>query len=269
MIKLPHEELDPASRNHLATWQIEYSRLATKMEQEKAWNNQRRCADFKPIEDALKRMLDQCEYCMYCEDNRAKQVEHFWPRAIYPELAFEWLNYLFVCGDCNSRKSDQFATIASSGDVTKINAESPNRCDRPALINPRYEDPLDYFYLDILGKTFMLTVHQNLTESERKRANITKKFVPALDDDLLNEERRTHYGTFMSDLERYIEGRRKNDDNLMQCHVGRIRRHRHRSVFREMQRQWSIVPELRPLFEAAPEAQAPEFPTEWKLNPTR
>ena len=40
------------------------------------------------------------------DDTGSKTVEHFKPKAIYPELAYAWGNYRLVCGTLNGRKGN-------------------------------------------------------------------------------------------------------------------------------------------------------------------
>lgn len=48
--------------------------------------------------------------CAFCEAKPAEsgniEVEHFKPKSLYPELAFEWDNFLPVCRKCNVSKSN-------------------------------------------------------------------------------------------------------------------------------------------------------------------
>lgn len=48
--------------------------------------------------------------CAFCEAKPAEsgniEVEHFKPKSLYPELAFEWDNFLPVCRKCNDSKSN-------------------------------------------------------------------------------------------------------------------------------------------------------------------
>ncbi len=48
--------------------------------------------------------------CAFCEAKPAEsgniEVEHFRPKSLYPELAFEWSNFLPVCRKCNDSKSN-------------------------------------------------------------------------------------------------------------------------------------------------------------------
>ncbi|HEY2294308.1 MAG TPA: HNH endonuclease [Thermoanaerobaculia bacterium] len=75
-------------------------------------------------------MAPGIERCMYCEDSHGTAIEHFWPRAGYPDRAFDWLNYLIACSGCNSNhKRDQFPLDAAG---------------QPLLVNPAEENPLDH-----------------------------------------------------------------------------------------------------------------------------
>lgn len=71
--------------------------------------------------------------CMYCEDSLGTDIEHFWPKATYPEKAFLWENYLLACSFCNSNeKRDQFPLDVQGA---------------PLLINPIDDDPMKHLTL--------------------------------------------------------------------------------------------------------------------------
>lgn len=90
-------------------------------------------AAFREIRDTLRTMASGRARCMYCEDSAAKDIEHFWPKADYPLKAFDWLNYLLACGDCNSNnKRNQFPLDASG---------------RPLLLDPTVDEPMEHLSL--------------------------------------------------------------------------------------------------------------------------
>lgn len=92
---------------------------------------------FAEIRTTLRRMASGLDRCMYCEDSEGRDIEHFWPKSVYPERTFDWHNYLFACSRCNSNfKRTQFPL--DNGDL-------------PLLINPAEEEPLDH--LRFLTKT--------------------------------------------------------------------------------------------------------------------
>ena len=87
---------------------------------------------FREVREMLGRMASGIERCMYCEDSEGTAIEHFWPKAAYPDRAFDWPNYLIACSRCNSNfKRDQF----------------PLDGDLPLLVNPTEEDPLEHLAL--------------------------------------------------------------------------------------------------------------------------
>lgn len=89
--------------------------------------------------DIQKLLFESSHYkCAFCEckpgESSNIEVEHFEPKSIYPELAFEWDNLLPSCRKCNEAKLD-FDTRVSP------------------IINPAAEDPealLTYFFLRII-----------------------------------------------------------------------------------------------------------------------
>lgn len=88
---------------------------------------------FDEIKERLERMAPGGGQCMYCESGEASHIDHFWPRATYPDRTYDWSNYLWACAVCNSNhKRDQFP-LDSSG--------------QPLLVNPVDEEPRDHLEL--------------------------------------------------------------------------------------------------------------------------
>lgn len=71
------------------------------------------------------------EKCAFCECKPGEggniEVEHFKPKSIYPELTFEWSNFLPTCRKCNGSKLDH-----DTGSTP--------------IINPYETDPEEIFY---------------------------------------------------------------------------------------------------------------------------
>lgn len=67
--------------------------------------------------------------CAFCESLMAHvsppHIEHYRPKQRFPELAFEWNNWLLSCGRCNDTKWTHF----------------PDCEEQPCLIDPVNEDP--------------------------------------------------------------------------------------------------------------------------------
>ena len=45
---------------------------------------------------------------MCCSGSEATQVEHYRPKAVYPDRTFQWENLLWVCSACNQSKGNRF-----------------------------------------------------------------------------------------------------------------------------------------------------------------
>lgn len=71
--------------------------------------------------------------CMYCEDSRGTDIEHFRPKNIHPLRAFCWHNYLWACSHCNSnQKRTQFPL---------------DELGQPLLLDPTIDDPAAHLLL--------------------------------------------------------------------------------------------------------------------------
>src|SRR5208283_1639506 len=66
---------------------------------------------FGVIRAALSRMAPGPNRCVYCEDSSAHQIDHFRPQDFYPEGIFDWWNYVWSCGYCNTVKGARFCVI--------------------------------------------------------------------------------------------------------------------------------------------------------------
>lgn len=88
----------------------------------------------------LRAMAGPRERCMYCNDSRGTDVEHYWPKAPYPEKAFLWENMLLACTGCNRKKADRLP-LDSQGQAL--------------LIDPSVDDPWEF--LDFIPETGEVT----------------------------------------------------------------------------------------------------------------
>lgn len=80
------------------------------------------------IKEALLRMTEyKCVYSEFIlqENSCYMEIEHFYPKSLYPEKVVEWGNMLPVCKVCNSKKGDI--------DSNKV-----------ALINPLIDEPSEH-----------------------------------------------------------------------------------------------------------------------------
>ena len=116
---------------------------------------------FNAVKHALTELCSGARRCCYCEDSVADEAEHIKPKNLYPEVVFAWENYLYACGPCNGPKNNGFAVFATDdGRIVHVRRArgAPVRPPTPGaavLIDPRWEDPLEYMELDLLD-TFVM-----------------------------------------------------------------------------------------------------------------
>src|SRR5471030_3442 len=77
--------------------------------------------------------FNKCAFCECIPDEGGNfiQVEHFYPKSLYPMHCFSWDNFLPCCGRCNLSKSD-LDTITQP------------------IINPYVDDPCEHLHVSLL-----------------------------------------------------------------------------------------------------------------------
>lgn len=70
---------------------------------------------------------------MYCEDSLGTDIDHYKPKAIYPDVAFEWSNYLLACSHCNANEKRNKFPLDDQGNAL--------------LVDPSVDDPLAHLAL--------------------------------------------------------------------------------------------------------------------------
>lgn len=218
---------------------------------------------FREVRSVLKGMCSGLERCMYCEDAPANEVEHVRPKSLYPELTFRWENFLFACGLCNGPKGNRFKLFVPPGGTYEHEAArvsgSPIVAPPPGdslLLDPRVDDPLDYFVLD-LGGTFLFVERHPVGSRERRRAEYTLALLRLNERDMLVRARKTAFSHLCNALRAYISDREsKAAPEDLAAHVETIHRTNHATVWAEMKRQHTKIGKLNQLFAAAPEALA-------------
>jgi uncharacterized protein (TIGR02646 family) len=146
------EGLATVRSRYTARW-VEYYRKGTGSKpSDSRWRNFR---------DDLSRVF--FDLCAYCEELSRGEVEHFRPKSRFPELVYQWSNWVFACHDCNHAKGEQWA----SGGYANPCARS-----RPAR-------PENFFDFDTL--TGELLPKSDLSRSRRSKAQ------RMIDDLRLNE----------------------------------------------------------------------------------
>ena len=263
MLHLDDPGLDETTVRGLRRYQRKVDKVNTYPEQVAAGKrlfgqyNRQTNPVFKVVRTRLADMCVGARRCGYCEDSVGDEVEHIKPKDLYPERVFVWENYLLACGQCNGGKSNRFSVINRGRliDVTRRHNHPIRRprAGSPALINPRDEDPLEFFDLDLMG-TFVFLPCIGLPRIDEQRASYTID-VLNLNRDVLLEARCEAYGAYRA---RLVEYRQRRNDRASRTVLGilsdAITTSAHPTVWREMQRQSSLIGELRDLFSSVPEA---------------
>jgi uncharacterized protein (TIGR02646 family) len=215
---------------------------------------------FKAIKKALDRMCSGARRCHYCEDSAADEVEHFYPKDLYPEYCFSWGNYLYSCGRCNGTyKSNKFKIfIENTRDVIDITPPRKNRqyvrppSGDPLLINPRNDNPLDYIKLNLKTLKYEEIV-DNGTEAF-SQGEWTIECLGLNKREVLVKSRNEAFDNYIARLETYRAKRNTALAEKLQKMIKGIKTMAHPTVWQEMVRQQHEHDKLRELFEAVPEA---------------
>lgn len=253
MMKLPDEVLPPAVQLAIDAARAELDAVGDYVARVKAveqhWKNARRSV-VNPVRDTLRSMCGEAEACCYCENSLGVQVEHIRPKTLYPDLTFVWVNLLLACGRCNSKKNAVFGLWIDGMCMPIVRHKNgpiePPPVGQMLFLDPRHEDPLDYFELDF--NTGAVVERLTLDPLERTRAEYTRQKLK-LNDEPLPTWRCHAYGTFRARLKEYA-----NEREQKSARRAEILRLPQQMVWREMQRQHASIPELAELFTRVPEA---------------
>lgn len=269
MVPVPTKALPKAASQRLAQYQAEVDKhpdYRSRVEAAKSLFDRRNRpsnAAFRAVRQTLSEMCHGSRRSMYCEDAPADEVEHIRPKDLYPEVVFAWKNYLYACGPCNGPKNNQFSVISRGKivDITRARGGSvkPPRKGRPALINPREEDPLDFFMLDLLN-TFEFVIIAKPGSREYDRADQTLKVLRLNERDYLKTARRTSFETYFNLLRRYGDEVAAGNPTVADRIQRTICESNHATVWAEMKRQRHAIGALGVLFDRAPDALAWPFP---------
>ena len=222
------------------------------------------------------------EVCNYCENNEATDIEHIYPKSFSPERAFRWENYLLSCSTCNSKhKLDRFAIFDPN--LFDPFFEIPRGSGKPAnddgvMINPRVENPLEFFWLDIENRTFILNPQLSLDSRGTKRAEYTLKLLGLNDRETLRTARKSAASYYIDRLERYVKVKEattmqsleaiapeplfvnttlpfpEEQERIKAALQNDIRQYSHPTVWQELKRQRAQLPKTNGYFKRAPEA---------------
>lgn len=115
---------------------------------EKRWKNERRKSLMRRVHGVLCTMAGPAQRCMYCLDSHGTDIEHWQPKALWPERMFVWENLLLCCGECGRLKGKKFPLDATGNAL---------------FLDPTQDDP--WRHLDFDPPTGMLTPRFDLASS--------------------------------------------------------------------------------------------------------
>ena len=225
---------------------------------------------FQSVKKCLTEMCNSTRRCVYCECSLGDEVEHIYPKDLFPEKCFDWNNYVYACGPCNGPKNNKFALFKkTTGTFTEVNPPRGTAATKPpageaVMINPRIENPLEFAILDLNG-TFKFYPIPGLSEKNNTRVDYTYNAVLRLNDqerEPIRQARENAFENYSSRLFKYVVKRKANASQAdLDQIIDGIKKEAHPTVWKEMQRYFTwgklglIDPELEQLFvDAGPEA---------------
>jgi uncharacterized protein (TIGR02646 family) len=263
MQQIIRKNLDKRTQTYLSRWQTEINNLSTykdKVEQAATkYSSRRSTKTFKQVCDVLDLMCSGNRRCNYCEDSVADEVEHIKPKSLYPEFVFVWENYLYACGQCNTRKNNKYAVFINGAliDVTRLKNQPIINplIGSEVFLNPRIENPMDYIELDLgvkLDGTFLYLPRYNLTSLEYQRAEYTIKILN-LNRDYLLRGRAIASQNFKARLVEYEQKQGQFTQPEKQKFIESFREISYPSVWYEVKKQYLNIPSIKPFFVNFPE----------------
>ncbi|MBT1686433.1 HNH endonuclease [Dawidia soli] len=253
------------------------------------WNNKGSGLGQGAFADIKKTLLEMCvgvEICAYCEQNEATDIEHIFPKRLYPEKAFSWENYIFACSKCNTHhKSDKFKIFDPKNSVIETDI-TPKRgtftkppTEDSLFINQRIEDPMDFFELDLVNQQFIFTEKHPPGTRNYLKAKFTKEVLGLNTRATLIESRKKAVMFYISRLEKFVKASATttheelsnsiNDDwksvdhakdfvqektRILSSIKKDILEYSHPTVWKELIRQRANLPKTNNLLLQAPEA---------------
>jgi uncharacterized protein (TIGR02646 family) len=136
--------------------------------------------------------------CAYCEQELAKDIEHYFPKSRFPDRMFLWENFLWACKNCDTEKLDEFPLDADGA---------------PVLIHPGRDEPFDYFRWNFRSGKMIL--HPDPARGERARQT---RDLLGLDQFSITDERRNKFENV-----RYLLARVVKEDPVAEDTIARLR----------------------------------------------
>lgn len=259
---LQNINLDRKDQRWLTRWETELQSVASyparvALAQEK-WPSRRKTKTLKQVCLKLEEMCSGNRRCCYCEDSVADEVEHIQPKSLYPELTFTWHNYLYACGSCNTKKSNQYAIfIAGTFTLLKPSNTAPSP-GNDVFINPRQDDPMDFLDLDLGQKiddgTFQYLPKYNLLQNslDYQRSEYTIRIL-GLNRDFLMAGRKSAALDFRARLYEYEQEKPRRSPQELNQFKRDFQRHSYPSVWDHIKAQHQSIPVINHFFQKFPE----------------
>lgn len=295
MIKLSSKTISATSLSHLKSIQdsinAESSFKGKVVRANTKWDSKRSTiggkAAFKEIKEKLIELCVGAEICVYCEHNESTDIEHIYPKRLYPNRSFVWDNYVLACTKCNRDfKHDKFSIffLAKTNNAKDISPKknvytNPQNMDALFMNQRKGIDPMDYLELDIINDQFVFVEKHVVGTREYKIAEFTKNTLGLNIRADLIEHRRNAAKHYKRELSKYVEVKNCiNFNGLLQATdndygaintalvfanertriLDKIRKgiigYYHPTVWRELIRQRAILNTINNLLNQAPEA---------------
>lgn len=152
------------------------------------YQNSRDTQWFSPVIEALKFMAGPGGCCMLCSRSEGSDVEHYRPKAIFPDLAMTWENYLWSCAICNRAKSNRFPPDTEPGG---------------RMLNPVEDNPWDHLFINEL---MMITPRIGADLDGYDPRGLSTRDILRLNRDALIESRRERHTDLTGQVESALQG---------------------------------------------------------------
>ncbi len=218
-------------------------------------------ANFDAVKQTLSEMCSGSKRCAYCEDAPADEVEHIYPKHLYPDKAFDWFNYLYACGTCNVHKKNKFAILyEKTTTVIHLDGKKQPENGKALFINPRIENGMDFCKLNLFSFHFEIIAKED--SFDYKRADYTFNTVLRLNTqrEYLRQARENAYGMYKTRLFYYYRSKLTASEEQLDKMIVQLKKENHITVWKEMQRAYNkgilleLDSELNQLFQVTPEA---------------
>lgn len=210
-------------------------------------------AAFREVKMKLAEASPSGDACYYCERDRYRDIEHVKPKRHYPEVTFDWFNYVYACAICNQdAKSDTYAVFTTGTNYVEFNRQWPQTDPLPqgdpVLVDPRSENPLEFMQLDFDTGGLV-----SISEDPRivVRGNYTRDMF-GLDAADLTRIRRNFVKFYLLRCRELIKAQEDGDDFRAKLILKDILEMEHPTVIVELRRQADSYTELRELFDRLP-----------------